>query len=88
MKSETKVQHATQAERGSKRDLGVLLHEQANPQHPTALATFAVADLPAAADYTGHAVFCSNGAAGSPCMAVSDGTNWKVADGSANVSAS
>jgi len=37
---------------------------------------FAVAGLPAAADNEGRAVYCSDGAAGSPCLAISDGTDW------------
>jgi hypothetical protein len=36
----------------------------------------AVAGLPAAASNTGKIYYCSNGAAGSPCLAYSNGTNW------------
>lgn len=89
MKEETKVQHATQAERGSKRDLGALLHEVSKPTGPVNLPSFAVADLPTASDYEGQLVYCSDGAAGDPCLAFSDGTNWKQANApTSNVAAS
>jgi hypothetical protein len=39
---------------------------------------YTVATLPAAADNVGRTVYVSNGSAGSPCAAISDGTNWKV----------
>lgn len=46
--------------------------------------SFAVADLPTASSYTGHVVYCSDGDAGSPCLAVSNGANWlRVALGTA-----
>lgn len=38
--------------------------------------TFDVAGLPAAASNVGRAVYCSDGAGGSPCLAISDGTDW------------
>lgn len=41
-----------------------------------ALPTFAVADLPAAAQSTGKMVYVSDGAGGSPCLAYCDGTDW------------
>lgn len=40
------------------------------------LPSYAVAGLPAAAKNTGKLVHVSNGAAGSPCLAYSNGTNW------------
>lgn len=40
------------------------------------LDSFAVAGLPAAASHTGKMVYVSNGAAGSPCLAYSNGTDW------------
>lgn len=40
------------------------------------LDSFAVAGLPAAAAHTGKLVYVSNGAAGSPCLAYSNGTSW------------
>lgn len=38
--------------------------------------TFAVATLPPAAANVGRSVYCTDGAAGSPCLAISNGTNW------------
>lgn len=48
---------------------------------------FTVATLPAAASSDGRMVYCSDGSAGSPCAAISDGTNWKVIAIGATVSA-
>jgi hypothetical protein len=46
--------------------------------------SFAVADVPAASENTGAIIHCSNGAAGNPCLAYSNGTNWlQIALGSA-----
>lgn len=42
-----------------------------------ALPTYTVATLPSAAANNRRVVHCSNGAAGAPCLAVSDGTNWR-----------
>ena len=42
----------------------------------SALSSYAVVGLPAAADSTGKLVYVSNGATGSPCLAYSNGTNW------------
>jgi len=36
-----------------------------------------VANVPPAADNKNALIYVSNGASGSPCLAVSDGTNWK-----------
>ncbi|MHC4213985.1 MAG: hypothetical protein ACYSWP_11485 [Planctomycetota bacterium] len=47
---------------------------------------FTVATLPSA--QTAGIIYVSNGAAGSPVLAFSDGTNWKRSDTLANVSAS
>lgn len=53
------------------------------------LPTYAVAGLPSAStEGAGAAVYCSNGNAGAKCLAVSDGTNWKVVALGATVSAS
>jgi hypothetical protein len=41
---------------------------------------YTVATVPPAAGNTGMMIYVSNGAAGSPCMAFSDGTNWKRVD--------
>jgi hypothetical protein len=40
------------------------------------LGSYAVAGVPSAATYTGRIIYVSNGAAGSPCLAYSNGTNW------------
>jgi hypothetical protein len=40
------------------------------------LPTYTVASAPSAAGLTGTIIFVSNGLAGAPCVAVSDGTNW------------
>jgi hypothetical protein len=40
------------------------------------LPTFTVASAPAATGLTGTSIFVSNGRAGAPTVAVSDGTNW------------
>lgn len=87
MKPAQKTQHASQAERGSRSDLGKVLREWADPDNPVNLPSFAVADLPAAGDYTGHIVFCSDGAAGSAILAFSDGTDWLRCDTAAAVAA-
>ena len=41
-------------------------------------ASYTVANLPTAKGRKGALVYVSNGSTGSPCIAVSDGTNWKV----------
>jgi hypothetical protein len=38
--------------------------------------TYTVATAPSAASITGTIVYVSDGLAGSPCLAVSDGTDW------------
>jgi hypothetical protein len=45
------------------------------------LPTFTVASAPSAAGLTGTIVFVSNGLAGDPTIAVSDGTDWISAAG-------
>lgn len=40
------------------------------------LPAYTVATAPSAAGLTGTAVYVSNGLAGAPCIAVSDGTDW------------
>jgi len=47
------------------------------------LPTFTVATVPSAEDLTGTIVFVSDGLAGSPTIAVSDGTDWIASDGNA-----
>jgi len=46
------------------------------------LPTYTVAAAPAASSVTaGTIIYVSNGEAGSPCIAVSDGTNWYAGTG-------
>ena len=40
------------------------------------LEVYTVATVPAAASHTGKLIYVSNGAAGSPCLAYSNGTSW------------
>ena len=40
------------------------------------LPTYTVATAPAATGLTGTVIYVSNGLAGAPCVAVSNGTNW------------
>lgn len=45
---------------------------------------YTVATVPAAATHKGRIIYVSNGAAGSPCLAYSNGTNWlRIAFGAA-----
>lgn len=45
------------------------------------LPTYTVATAPSAAGLTGTIIYVSDGLAGAPTIAVSDGTNWKSAAG-------
>lgn len=45
------------------------------------LPTYTVATAPSAAGQTGVIIYVSDGLAGAPTVAVSDGTNWKSAAG-------
>lgn len=47
---------------------------------PLALPTYTVDTAPAAADNTGALIYVSDGAAGDPIVAFSDGTNWLRVD--------
>ncbi len=47
---------------------------------------YALADVPAATTLTGQTIFVSNGAAGNPVLAFSDGTNWLRCDTRATIS--
>lgn len=49
------------------------------------LKSYTVATVPPAASHTGCMIYVTNGAAGSPCMAVSNGTNWLRCDSLAAV---
>lgn len=50
--------------------------------------TFTVASAPSAADSVGGVIYVSNGAAGNPVLAFSNGTNWLRVDTLAAISAS
>lgn len=53
------------------------------------MTQFTVATAPTAgAANTGGIIYVSNGAAGNPCLAVSDGSNWLRCDTLAAISAS
>jgi hypothetical protein len=41
-----------------------------------ALPTYTVASVPSASENKGRIIYVSNGAAGSPCLAFSNGTSW------------
>lgn len=51
-------------------------------------SAFTVATVPAAASNTGGIIYVSNGAAGNPVLAFSNGTNWLRVDTLAAISAS
>jgi hypothetical protein len=51
----------------------------------TKLRTYTVATVPAAASNARVLIYVSNGAAGAPVVAFSDGTNWKRVDSLANI---
>lgn len=53
---------------------------------PVELPSYLLVDLPSAVTYAYHMVYCLNGNAGQPCVAVSNGTNWKVVALGATVS--
>lgn len=41
-----------------------------------AMSSYTVASVPSAAGHAGRLIYVSNGAAGSPCLAYSNGTSW------------
>ena len=49
--------------------------------------TYTVATAPSAASIAGSLIYVSDGAAGSPILAFSDGTNWKRSDTGATIAA-
>lgn len=51
------------------------------------LPTYAVAGVPSASANTGALIYVSNGAAGSPVVAFSNGTNWLRVDTLAAIAA-
>lgn len=52
------------------------------------LAEFTVATVPSASDNKGAVVYVSDGAAGSPILAYSDGSDWLRSDTGAAIAAS
>ena len=52
------------------------------------LPTYTVATAPTAASIAGTVIYVSDGAAGSPILAFSDGTDWKRSDTGATIAAS
>lgn len=64
-----------------------LLVDEVTAQGPVNLARFTVATVPAAASFTGGLIYVSNGAAGSPVVAFSNGTNWLRVDTLAAIAA-
>lgn len=54
---------------------------------PVNLAQFTVATVPAAASFLGAIIYVSNGAAGAPVVAFSNGTNWLRVDTLAAIAA-
>lgn len=54
----------------------LLVREKVIHYAPVALKSYTVATLPAASTYPSYVVHCSNGNAGAPCLAVSNGSSW------------
>jgi uncharacterized protein YaiE (UPF0345 family) len=50
--------------------------------------TYTVATAPSAASIAGALIYVSDGAAGNPILAFSDGTDWKRSDTGATIAAS
>jgi len=62
------------------------LHGPSLATAPVRLASYTVATAPGAATATGGIIYVSDGAAGSPIIAFSDGTNWLRSDTGAAIS--
>lgn len=62
-------------------------HQKVTAQLPFELESYTVAGAPAASSYANHIIYVSNGDAGSPCLAVSNGTNWLRVSLGATISA-
>ena len=58
-----------------------------NMNGPVDLKTYTVATVPAAASHTGSIIYVSNGAAGNPVVAFSNGTSWLRVDTLAAIAA-
>ena len=54
---------------------------------PRKLPSYTVANAPAAASWGGSLIYVTNGAAGSPMVAFSNGTNWLRVDTATAISA-
>lgn len=67
-------------------DLGEILVSGANTYAEG--FSYTVASAPTASDWTGKTIYVSNGAAGSPILAFSDGTNWLRSDTGAAIASS
>ena len=67
---------------------GVSLGNDLSLRAPGELTEYTVATLPDATLFEGYAVYCSNGAAGNPVLAFSNGTNWLRCDTLATAAAS
>ena len=63
---------------GQKYHLTEAEHDSVTGNAPFELPSYTVAGAPTASSYTNHIIYVSNGDAGSPCLAVSNGTNWLV----------
>lgn len=57
-----------------------------NELEPVSLKAYLLAELPSAVEYPYAVVYCLNGNVGQPCLAVSNGTVWKVSALGATVS--
>lgn len=64
-----------------------LLLDEATMTGPTNLAQFTVTTVPSAASFLGAIIYVSNGAAGAPVVAFSNGTNWLRVDTLAAIAA-
>ena len=51
-------------------------HDSVTAQAPFELESYTVAGAPAASSHANKIIYVSNGDAGSPCLAASNGTNW------------
>lgn len=64
-----------------------VLVDEVTAAGPINLARFTVATVPAAASFLGAIIYVSNGAAGAPVVAFSNGTNWLRVDTLAAIAA-
>lgn len=64
-----------------------VLVDEVTADGPINLARFTVTTVPAAASFLGAIIYVSNGAAGAPVVAFSNGTNWLRVDTLAAIAA-